>query len=120
MVLCVVISTILAVWSPDAVARMESSRENDKSIMALEWGRNAKNTSLNLGLACLADSRSRTCPSSSPTATRLFAKTCQPVIPSIAVPFTYYYNLRRRMVCCEPNSLHLCRNAYPLADYGTF
>ena len=70
-------STTLALWSPDAVARSLSSRENVRSIMALVWTRKPRYTSENGVLSSFADSSSRIRPSSSPMATREFARGCQ-------------------------------------------
>jgi hypothetical protein len=46
VVVWVVMSTILAVWSPEAVAKKASSSENTISMMALVWTRKARYTSL--------------------------------------------------------------------------
>ena len=70
-------STTLALWSPDAVARSLSSRENVRSITALVWTRKPRYTSENGVLSSFADSSSRIRPSSSPMATREFARGCQ-------------------------------------------
>lgn len=67
------ISMIRALWSPDAVANSMSLEEKDKSRMALWCGRKLRYAVENPGFPSLADSSSRTPPSSSPMATSEFA-----------------------------------------------
>lgn len=73
MGLCVVISIIRDVWSPDAVASSMSSDENSRSMIEFMCGRKPRYASVKPASSSIEESNSRIPPSSSPTATSEFA-----------------------------------------------
>src|SRR5262245_3075268 len=81
------------VWSPEAVASSKSSDENSKSIIEFICGRKVRYACENPFLSPLAESSNLIPPSSSPTATRLFAA-------HQSVNIAQYF--------CTPGSPHCC------------